>query len=385
MAHRPTSLVRRAGFIAALAALLALSALTAVASAGGKKHGGWNEGPSWKVVASGLDNPRGLTVAPWGDIYVAEAGRGGTAPCIEAEGPEGGQICVGETGAITKVSRGKQRRVLSGLPSAAAPGTGDDAGGPQDVALTRRGLLFPVGLGANPAERDNLGDVGARLGKLYKAGWRGVREVADIAGYEASANPDGGEEPDSNPNSVVSWHGRAAVADAGGNDLLKVGRKGRISTLAVFPDRVVPAPAGIPDLPPELPMQSVPTSVAVGPDGALYVGELTGFPFVKGAARVHRVVPGKGSSVYATGFTNVTDIAFDRRGNLYVLEFAKDGLLAGPPVGAVHRVDRKGARKTLVSEGLTAPTGIAVGHKGELYVSNKGSSAGTGEVVRIRP
>ena len=245
MAHRPTSLFRRAGFIAALAALLALSALTAVATAGGKKHhGGWNEGPSWKVVASGLDNPRGLTVAPWGDVYVAEAGRGGSAPCITAEGPEGGEICVGETGAITRVSHGKQRRVLSGLPSAAAPGSGDDASGPQDVALTRRGLLFVVGLGGNPADRDNLGDVGARFGKLYKAGWRGVREVADIAGYEGTANPDGGDPPDSNPNSVVAtWKG-AVVADAGGNDLLGVRRKGRISTLAVFPDRLVPPPGG---------------------------------------------------------------------------------------------------------------------------------------------
>ena len=112
-----------------------------------------------------------------------------------------------------------------------------------------------------------------------------------------------------------------------------------------------------------MPMQSVPTSVAVGPDGAYYVGELTGFPFVKGAARVHRVGR-KGSTVYATGFTNVTDIAFDRKGNLYVLEFAKDGLLAGPPVGAIHRIDRKGGRKTLVSEGLSAPTGIGVGRQG---------------------
>jgi hypothetical protein len=37
-------------------------------------------------------------------------------------------------------------------------------------------------------------------------------------------------------------------------------------------------------------MQAVPTSVAVAPDGAYYVGQLTGFPFPVGGARVFRVV-----------------------------------------------------------------------------------------------
>jgi glucose/arabinose dehydrogenase len=33
----------------------------------------------WQVVATGLANPRGLNFAPNGDLYVAEAGRGGDA------------------------------------------------------------------------------------------------------------------------------------------------------------------------------------------------------------------------------------------------------------------------------------------------------------------
>ena len=31
-----------------------------------------------QVVASGLDNPRGITLGPDGTLYVAEAGRGGS-------------------------------------------------------------------------------------------------------------------------------------------------------------------------------------------------------------------------------------------------------------------------------------------------------------------
>lgn len=53
----------------------------------------------------------------------------------------------------------------------------------------------------------------------------------------------------------------------------------------------------------KMPMESVPTSVAYGPDGALYVSELTGFPFPAGASTIWRVVPGKAPTVYATGLT----------------------------------------------------------------------------------
>ena len=60
---------------------------------------------------------------------------------------------------------------------------------------------------------------------------------------------------------VLARPARRYVVDAGGNDLLKVGPTGRITTLAVFPDRLVPSPPGIPDLPPELPMDAVPTNV----------------------------------------------------------------------------------------------------------------------------
>jgi hypothetical protein len=51
--------------------------------------------------------------------------------------------------------------------------------------------------------------------------------VADIAAYEGTADPDG-DGADSNPNSVVSQFLRSVVADAGGNDLLRVGPGGRI-------------------------------------------------------------------------------------------------------------------------------------------------------------
>jgi hypothetical protein len=336
-----------------------------------------------RVVASGLDNPRGLAVDHRGTVYVTEAGTGGSGPCLT--GPEGDQVCAGATGAVTKAWHHGQKRILEGLPSVAAPG-GDSAIGPSDIHLRHwGGAYLTVGLGADPAARDALGELGPSFGLLHKLShFGGLRTVADIAAFEATANPDGGL-PDSNPHSVTTRWGRTYVVDAGGNSLVRVHRSGEISTVAVFPDRLVDAPPGIPGLPPQLPMQAVPTSVVVGPDGALYVSQLTGFPFVPGAANIYRVEPGSEPEVYASGFTNVTDLAFDRHDNLYVLEFAANGILSGDPTGALIRVHRDGSHEPVAIEGLVNPTGLAVGRKGELYISNHGAEAGAGEVLRLRP
>ena len=179
--------------------------------------------------------------------------------------------------------------------------------------------------------------------------------------------------------------GRRIVADAGANDLLRVGPFGGISTLAVFPERLVPPPGAPPGTPPSFPMDAVPTSVVVGPDGAFYVSQLTGFPFPVGGARIYRVEPGGGApEIYAEGFTNVTDLAFGRDGSLYVLEIATNGLLSMDRTGALKRVAPDGSQETVVSEGLEAPTGLAISRHGKIYISNNGDLAGEGEVVRVK-
>lgn len=212
----------------------------------------------------------------------------------------------------------------------------------------------------------------------------------DFAAFEAKNNPDHGagagpDTPviDSNPFGMTRYRDGFAVADAAGNDLLYVDGRGRISVLAVFPPKLVTAPPFL-GLPPgtQIPVQSVPTSVVVGPDGALYVSELSSIAV--GAARVWRVVPGQEPKIRADGLTALTDLAFDRQGRLLALTFARDGIAAPPSPGVLTRLEKDGSRTVLASDGLAAATGLAV-RGDEVFVSNNGTSQGTGSVVRLVP
>lgn len=322
------------------------------------------------AIMTGLDNPRGLTFVKSDDdedgggfaVYVAEAGKGGAGPCAFVRGEN---QCAGATGAVSRYWRGKQERVVTGLPSY-APAGGGGATGPHDVSFADERGFVVIGLGGDPALL--RATFGARLGWTARFRPNGnVSLVADVSAFE-NTNPGGGPI-DTNPYGLLEGAGGRVVVDAGGNTLLRVAGDGDISTIAVLPGRAQGRST-----------DASPTAVAFR-RGAYFVGELSGAPFDVGAARIYRVVPGQVPAVYAEGFTAIIDIDFDRRGNLYVLQIASGPDLSPP--GALIRVAPDGTRTTVATPPLFFPTSVGIGPDGDAYISNCGVCAGAGEVIRV--
>jgi len=303
------------------------------------------------VVADGLNNPRNLSLGPDGAIYVAEAGKAGRN-CIDEE------TCIGRTASVTRIAGGAKRRVVTALLSAGSR-DGTFAVGAHGASVAPDGTIY-VAMTAAPEcmpTRDLPAYARTQQGRLLVRGASAkpprVRPAANIGRVECATNPDGTDK-NSNPYAVLTLRrGRSIVVDAGANAVFDV-RSRKVTVLALIPKN-----RG---------RQAVPTSIARGPDGAYYVGELA-----EGAgnrkARVHRIVPGEKPTVHATGFTAITGLAFGPDGSMYVTQFTTD-LKRFAPTGSVVKVAPDGTRTTLGVGRLVYPSGAVVDAAGALYVSN---------------
>jgi glucose/arabinose dehydrogenase len=315
----------------AVAALLASAAPAAMAAPG-----------DVTVVADHLNNPRQIAVHD-GGVYVAEAGTGGST-CIEG-------ACVGFTGSVTRVRHGQASRVQTGLLSVASP-EGDVVG--VDAVAFRGEHLFGIatgqcGIDLPPAIAAQAGHV------LWLQGGTRFTAVGDASTIECTTDPDG-QGPDTDPYGLAVRGGTFYVADAAGNDVVKI-QHGRTSVATVLSHTGQP----------------VPTSLAFGPDGALYIGTLN-FEGGPGAATVYRLAPGSHTAtVYASGLSAITGIAFGHDGTLYVSEWTTGFDQNGPsPNGDVVAVPWGGgtAGRSVIGAGvLHFPGGVAVTGNG-VYVSN---------------
>ena len=240
-----------------------------------------------------------------------------------------------------------------------------------------------------------------------------LRYVSNLFEFEAADNPDGYDPPDSNPYDVAAiGKGAALVVDAGGNDLLRVSRHGDVDVLAVFPDTLastanLKALAGCPTPPPELafacglpdqmPTQATPTSVAIGRDGAYYVGELRGFPGPAGESSIWRVSPDADGSpcpnpkcqkVFDGGFTSIIDLDFDRNGNLIVAELDEASwvaveVLQAPTGGTVNRCDLGSGTCEELATDIPILTAVTVDRQGTITATRNALIPGLADVFEI--
>jgi len=251
----------------------------------------------------------------------------------------------------------------------------------------------PVGAGSALAVRTEPGSPA-----LYHVTPTSVELLADIGAFEAAVDPahDGVE---SNPFDVEhTGRLRAVVADAAGNSLLTV-QHGSVDWIAAFPDEAVDCLVficGEPHV--QMDAEPVPTSVAIGHDGAYYVGELKGFPAAPGTSRVWRVerdalhvncATSPKCKVVGTGFTSIIDLVFGPRGKLYVVELDEAGWLAaeeGLGVGGTINECTVGATLSCTERatGLPGPTAVAFGpHHPRMHATLVDLETFSGQLVRI--
>jgi len=316
-----------------------------------------------EVVVSGLDDPLGLS-HDGGRFYVAESAAG---------------------------------EVSGFVPGGRATVRLADFAGPAAVDRHEGRLLVVTGEG-------EPGTPGASTLWTSKRG-EPRRALADLAAFELAQNPDGQVQfgPDgapldalSNPFSVLAGHGGgqafAYVADAGGNSVLAVDADGRVSTLFAPPVVTTGACEGAPNNDPQHPgCDSVPTGLAWGPDGHLYVSTLSGE--APGEGRVYVLDPRTGEVLDTVGgLDGPTGVAVGDDGAVYVSELL-EGAPQGEPgpgfdpstVGRIVRVDADGDRSVAQ---VTMPVGLTWAD-GALYStawSVAGSflgQTGLGQVVRV--
>jgi hypothetical protein len=197
--------------------------------------------------------------------------------------------------------------------------------------------------------------------------------VADLLAYELAHNPDGqpqmtGEDADSNPYSVLALPGRTLVGDAAGNDIVEIRADGRMRTLVVFPvsfdgDCATAPNNGVPNGG----CDPVPTDMAMGPDGYLYVSglgaEVEGFVWKVNATN---------GAIMAThrGFPPLTGVAVADDGTLFAASLFTSQVFRLSPGGAMAVADVPG------------PAGLDWA-RGMLYAGTLDFGGGPGSLVSI--
>jgi sugar lactone lactonase YvrE len=313
---------------------------------------------SMTMIATGLTNPRGFTWSDDGTLYLAEAGNGGETriPVIE-----GFTVRNGVSSSIVKIANGCITPVEQGLVSSLWEEP-DWVWGAMDVAVLN-GDLYALLSGAGPSWLTPSSRSG-----VYKINDDGTMTlVADITTWLPQhlpkfIPPDYGS--DGSLFDLEATSDALVLSEAVGGQIIKVTPTGEMSVLADLS-------AGHP----------VPTGLAVGPDGAIYVGYETANPFPDGAAKVSKIAPDGTVSDVWTNLTRLADLAIGPDGTLYAEELSTGNTeiepFAQPNTGRIVRQTGPDTAE-VIAEGVNFPVGLNFGPDGALYVSGPANGADNG-------
>lgn len=323
------------------------------------------------VAASGLANPRFAVVSD-GIVYVSLAGSAGDESIFAIVGdgtpqPAEPTTQYGASGSVIAIAAdGTVSEVASGLPSFTF---GTEVVGPAGIDVAD-GVIYVATGGVGPA----TGTVPAVAGRaaVYSIdiATGEAKVVADLESFEMQNDP----EPyaiDSDPYGlVVGTDGMVYVADAGGNDVLKVDpATGEITVLAVIPG--LPGQQANPARGDAMEIDPVPTGLAWAPDGGLYVSTLSGGPFIPGTAVLFHVAMDGTVSQVADGLTMLGDVAVAPDGGVFGVTMSDNFLDPSgiPAAGSIVWIDPATGASTPVVTGIPFPNSIAFDAEGNGYIT----------------
>jgi hypothetical protein len=328
-----------------------------------------------------------LAFGPDGTLYVAEAGLGGSTvgKCTQVIPPVG-PYTGGLTARISKVDTKQNVTTLtSGLPSSvnamgAVLGVGD-------VAFLN-GDLYAV-LAGGGCSHGNTAFPNAVIKVNVKTGsWTNVANMSQaLLNFPAKFTSPDDFEPDGTWYGMINFQGSLYTVEPNHGQVFSVtpgGRVQQVIDISASQGHIVPTSlvatqgvlyVGNLNLFPIDPQWSKVMTIA----NNVYVpNPLPGFGDPFGGFGQWNVVSSK------AGFTTIVSMKIGPDGLLYVLElsdFAAQG--PTPGMGKVVRVKRSGDIEDVVT-GLTVPTGMTFGPDQRLYVSNLGAAGGSvGQILRI--
>jgi BON domain len=327
------------------------------------------------VLATGLNNPRGLKFGPDGNLYVAEGGTGGTnstvGTCEQVVAPVGPYLGSNTGGRISKIDQnGIRTTVIDTLPSSqTSAALGSLISGVADVAFvgdTLYALLAGAGCSHGVTSLPN------GIVRINPNGTATL--IANLSAFQQAnpvENPEPGDfEPDGTWYSMVEVRGDLYAVEPNHGEVDKISTDGQIT-------RVVDVSATVGHI--------VPTAITY--KGNFFFGNLGTFPVVPGTEEIRKLTPSGQHKTWAANVTTVLGLAFDGRDRLYVLESLTNPGFPGPGQlgsGRVVRINPNGSQ-TVIATGLSFPGGMTLGPDGALYVSNFsfGVPPGLGQIVRI--